>query len=48
MDEKLKATIQKIKVLAAQNPEFESEMKKIFGSREVWLIIHRMKLASRE
>ena len=35
MDEKLKATIQKIKVLAAQNPEFESEMKKIFGSKEV-------------
>lgn len=35
MDEKLQATIQKIKVLAAQNPEFESEMKKIFGSKEV-------------
>ena len=35
MDEKLKATIQKIQLLAAQNPEFESEMKKIFGSKEV-------------
>ena len=35
MDEKLQVTIQKIKVLAAQNPEFESEMKKIFGSKEV-------------
>lgn len=35
MDEKLKVTIQKIRQLAAQNPEFESEMKKIFGSKEV-------------
>ena len=35
MDEKLKATIQKIRLLATQNPEFESEMKKIFGSKEV-------------
>ena len=35
MDEKLKVTIQKIRQLAEQNPEFESEMKKIFGSKEV-------------
>lgn len=31
MDEKLKATVQKIQLLAAQNPEFESEMRALFG-----------------
>ncbi len=33
MDEKLKATIQKIQLLAAQNPEFESEMRALFGGK---------------
>lgn len=33
MDEKLKATIQKIQLLAAQNPDFEREMRSIFGGK---------------
>ena len=33
MDEKLKATIQKIQLLAAQNPEFEAEMRALFGGK---------------
>lgn len=31
MDEKIKTTIQKIKLLALQNPEFAQEMQKMFG-----------------
>ena len=31
MDEKIKATIHKIKLLAQQNPEFAQEMQKMFG-----------------
>ena len=38
MDEKLKATIQKIQLLAKQNPEFETEMRNLFGSREVYAV----------
>ena len=33
MDEKLKTTIQKIRQLAAQNPEFEREMRGVFGGK---------------
>jgi len=33
MDEKLKATVQKIQLLAKQNPEFEREMRVLFGGR---------------
>lgn len=32
MDDKLKSTLQKIKALADQNPEFASEMRKMFGN----------------
>ena len=31
MDEKLKSTIQRIKLLSEQNPEFKQEMQKMFG-----------------
>ncbi len=33
MDEKLKTTIQKIQLLAKQNPDFEKEMRSIFGGK---------------
>lgn len=32
MDDKLKSTLQKIKALADQNPEFANEMRKMFGN----------------
>ena len=31
MDEKIKSTVHKIKLLAEQNPEFYQEMQKLFG-----------------
>lgn len=31
MDEKIKSTVYKIKLLAEQNPEFYQEMQKLFG-----------------
>ena len=34
MDDKIKTTIEKIKLLANQNQEFAKEMKKIFGKSE--------------
>ena len=34
MDDKIKKTIEKIKLLANQNPEFAKEMKALFGKSE--------------
>lgn len=34
MDEKIKSTVEKIKLLAKQNPEFAKEMQNIFGKSE--------------
>ena len=46
MDEKLKSTVQKIKALSEQNPEFAQEMRKMFGSPSSATVVSMQKKVS--
>ena len=46
MDDKLKSTVQKIKTLSEQNPEFAQEMRKMFGSPSSATVVSMQKKVS--